>query len=450
MNRLRRLRWSLPRFAGGTIRAWRDVVAGDPAAKHHPLGDTPMPRLVRTICLFGVLGLLATITVAWLSAATVSLWSDIWIQRHGVSADTYPCWGLVTIEKPSATYIFRSAISRPHGVGVDWLYRPGIKVCGPGLIEPPLWSGARQAPSGEPLDTYEGYAEDGRGWPFICLASTIDAALHPLDPGRGSGWTYGAVSWGITLPSTQGGAMPRSLPLRPVWIGILVNTIFYGLVIWLVVHGPVAIRGWYRVRFGRCGRCGRCGYPAGSSPRCSECGAPIEGVRDRGDAQSQVGEAMILRSRLMRTTWACAWAVLGFAVLAALLEYLMASSGVVTFGYAEWRPITPAETGIQTLLAALVSVPFALMYTFMLAWVAIATAAAIHMIPPRISLVIAFPIGAAAAVVLSVLHSTFLGNSEPFGLPLYLPSAILAASILTIAANHRAFESCRLTTHCAV
>ena len=158
---------------------------------------------------------------------------------------------------------------------------------------------------------------------------------------------------------------------------------------------------------------------------------------------------MILQSRLMRTTWACAWAVLGFAALAALQEYLTVSGSGVVESPTGWHPITPAETGIQTLLAALVSVPFAVMYTLMLAWVAISVAAAIHTIPPRISLVIAFPIGAAAALALSLFHSVIIGSSEPFGLPPYLLSAILAATILTVAANHRAFESCRLTTRCS-
>ena len=246
-----------------------------PAAELNLLGNTSamfMERLVRTICLFGVLGLLASLAVAWTSAATVNLWSDIFVQRHGISSPTYPCWGLVTIDKPSASYVFRSAISRPHGLGVDWLYQPGVTTCGPGLIEPPGWSDAKAPPFGEPLDIYEGYAEDGRGWPFICLASSIEATLNPT-----RGWTYGVVSWGIPLPSTQGpDAMPRSLPLRPVWAGLLVNTVFYGLFLWLVVHGRGLLR-LQRLHRERHGRCGHCGYPAGSSPLCSECGHSLHG-----------------------------------------------------------------------------------------------------------------------------------------------------------------------------
>ena len=155
---------------------------------------------------------------------------------------------------------------------------------------------------------------------------------------------------------------------------------------------------------------------------------------------------MILRSRLMRTTWACAWAVLGFVVLAALQEFLMISGIGVVESLTVWHPITAAETGIQTLLAALVSAPFAVIYTLILAWVAISVTAAMHTIPPRIALVIALPIGAAAAVALSLSHSTIIGSSELFALPPYLLSAILAATIVTVAANHRAFESCRLTS----
>ncbi len=229
--------------------------------------EVAMRQLLRTVFLFGALGLAGSIAVAWLSAATIDLWSNIWLQRHGVSSGSYPCWGLVAIEKPSATYVFRSAISRPHGLGVDWLYEPGIRTCGPGILEPPFWSDASRPPSGEPFDTFAGYAEDGRGWPFICLTSTVDATISP------GGWTYGRVSSGLPLRSTQGvDRMPRSLPLRPVWANLLFNAAFYGLLMWLGFRGLLLLPRRYRERHGRCGSCG---YAAGSSSRCPECGEPF-------------------------------------------------------------------------------------------------------------------------------------------------------------------------------
>lgn len=227
-----------------------------------------MNRVARSVIVFGGLGLFTSVAVAWASAATVDLWSDIWIQRHGISDDQYPCWGLVIIEKPTATYVYRTAISRPHTTGVGWDKKH----------HPPTWSQARKPPSTQALDTYVGYVEDGRGWPLICLTSSIDATL--VNPGPG--WTYRATSWGIRLPSTQGpDRMPRSLPLRPLWAGLLLDTAFYGTMIWFLVRGPFRVRRWY---WERQGRCGRCGYPAGSSAQCSECGEPLHPVRSIGVA----------------------------------------------------------------------------------------------------------------------------------------------------------------------
>lgn len=225
-----------------------------------------MRRAVRKVSLLAALGLLASVAVAWTSAATIDLWADIWLQTHGVSSSTYPCWGIVTIHRPFGSYVFRTAISRPHTRGVGWLDE----------LAPPFWSAANEPPSTEPLDTWAGHAEDGRGWPFICLASTIDATISTR------GWTYGRVSWGMRLPSTQGpDLMPRSLPLRPIWIGLLADTVFYGLLILLIFHAIRLSRRRHRTRQGRCARCG---YPAGPSPRCPECGELLPLAPNRGVA----------------------------------------------------------------------------------------------------------------------------------------------------------------------
>lgn len=61
-----------------------------------------------------------------------------------------------------------------------------------------------------------------------------------------------------------------ALMFVPVWWpGMLVNWMFYALVIIVVVRGPVALRRSYRQRRHRCPMCG---YPVGEASRCSECG----------------------------------------------------------------------------------------------------------------------------------------------------------------------------------
>ena len=64
----------------------------------------------------------------------------------------------------------------------------------------------------------------------------------------------------------------RMLPLRPLWPGFAVNTLFYTGVLWMLSCGPFALRRMIRKRRGRCPACA---YPIGTSEVCTECGAAV-------------------------------------------------------------------------------------------------------------------------------------------------------------------------------
>ncbi len=59
------------------------------------------------------------------------------------------------------------------------------------------------------------------------------------------------------------------IPLRPMWPGFAVNTIFYATILWLLIPGPFVLRRFFRRRRGLCVKCG---YPVGESGVCTECG----------------------------------------------------------------------------------------------------------------------------------------------------------------------------------
>ena len=66
----------------------------------------------------------------------------------------------------------------------------------------------------------------------------------------------------------------RAIPIRPVFPGFAVNTLFYAAVLWLLIPGPFVLRRFIRVKRGRCPACA---YPIGQSDACSECGKPLPG-----------------------------------------------------------------------------------------------------------------------------------------------------------------------------
>jgi hypothetical protein len=71
------------------------------------------------------------------------------------------------------------------------------------------------------------------------------------------------------------------LPYGPLWSGLIVNTIFYAAIMWLLVRGPWETRRrWRELR----GRCGICSYLRGESSVCTECGGDL--TRSWGRASS--------------------------------------------------------------------------------------------------------------------------------------------------------------------
>ena len=75
----------------------------------------------------------------------------------------------------------------------------------------------------------------------------------------------------VMLANNQ--AFSRFLPLRPLWPGFAINTIFYAAVLWVLFAVPVKVRRWRRIKRGHCASCG---YSLRGTPhveKCPECGA---------------------------------------------------------------------------------------------------------------------------------------------------------------------------------
>ena len=74
----------------------------------------------------------------------------------------------------------------------------------------------------------------------------------------------------MALPSL----FPRALPLRPIWLGFTINTLFYAAVLWLLIPGPFALRRLIRRKRGFCPDCGY-DLRHADHDTCPECGAAL-------------------------------------------------------------------------------------------------------------------------------------------------------------------------------
>ena len=134
---------------------------------------------------------------------------------------------------------------------------------------PQLWTSIQWKSQPAP-DNWPGWMiEIGSGWPMISMSSIVRfhdtgtivrASAHP----------------GIVVAHPQfleDSDLVRVIPLRPAWPGFAVNTMLYGVALWMLIATLVALRTRSRERRACCPSCA---YPIGTNPRCTECGAAVK------------------------------------------------------------------------------------------------------------------------------------------------------------------------------
>src|SRR6266850_536986 len=122
------------------------------------------------------------------------------------------------------------------------------------------------------------------GWPTRSFVGNDRRAIDPqsmyglLTPSRRSMLLNRPLTLtfdipGITMPASGPLTVKRLLPLDPMPWGFLINSIFFGALIWLGCLVCRLVRGAFRAIHHRCRHCG---YPVGVSPVCTECGRRVK------------------------------------------------------------------------------------------------------------------------------------------------------------------------------
>ena len=196
-------------------------------------------RLLLKLVLFLLLGAIINVAVAWAFNVTygvdAAVYSRSWSKPEPTSEDDLRWLAALGWTKPNDTACHRYFVLRADSSMVGFWQRAfseDAELLCPGR-----------------LSTYAGpiAVRTACGWPLLTLGDAL-TAYRPDGSILVGGFDHAfAVSVGDTRR--------RTLPLRPLWPGFAINTVFYTFVLWLLFAVPFVLRRWRRIRRGLCPKC---------------------------------------------------------------------------------------------------------------------------------------------------------------------------------------------------
>ena len=193
-----------------------------------------MKRRLFKFALFLLLGAVVNVAVAWGCAAWINPYKYDPERRFRRSDQS--TWGLTARVAPGLTHLISARTWQKDAA------MPNLGVAPEELV--PSWSDLDEK-SDEFLNVIarapDSLVRELRyvhfaGWPtrsLWCHWYTIGPIGSPIFYGNG-GIIFSLEPWSKYIP--------RALPTRPIWIGFILNTIFYAAIIWLLTLGPFNAR----------------------------------------------------------------------------------------------------------------------------------------------------------------------------------------------------------------
>jgi hypothetical protein len=235
-------------------------------------------RMCRMVLVFLLMGAAVNLGIAWAlvpgftqypSANSVKFRIPV---TQGFSDHQPNCWLIARIDRFGTTIQTANSWKSSSGFPTPPSEAPLT------VMDLPPWSRLNEAPS-ERLDSVTWrVVEDARGWPlrsFIAIYANIprrvgDSHLNVIE---------GVPMLKLKNPRSKGREY-TAMPLRPIWSGVLVNTLLYASVLWLLWGGPIRLR---RARRAAKGHSLRCGYDLTGAEHagCPECGWNRESLPDK-------------------------------------------------------------------------------------------------------------------------------------------------------------------------
>lgn len=222
-------------------------------------------KSVRAIPMFLLAGLVATVAVTWI----VSVRQSPFIHHRPLHRSTPPRLADLNMMDINAGEVIRRALGdAPFGYPP-----PREHDSGPWVIDvPDKWPARAQdqvrlTTLGQSIhyqQTNTSFTIQVRrvGWPFRCLEQTDWYDTTSANPRRESH----RVGFGVP---TLSGRTDIILPIRPLFPGLVINSVLYGFVLWIAFAAVSETRRVMRLRRGGCPKCG---YDLTGLDGCPECG----------------------------------------------------------------------------------------------------------------------------------------------------------------------------------